>query len=113
MSGWIRDYDPTRPIHYEGTIHYPESLEGTVVDMVSTMYPTIERIIELAGGRQALRALALPDQEVLGLHYYAGLAPDEIAGILGCSVAVVHKRLQRARERLRARIEGDPRGPKN
>ena len=48
MSGWMRDYDPTRPIHYEGTIHYPESLAGPVVDMVSTMYPTIERIIELA-----------------------------------------------------------------
>ncbi len=48
MSGWMRDYDPTRPIHYEGTIHYPEALAGPVVDMVSTMYPTIERITELA-----------------------------------------------------------------
>jgi RNA polymerase sigma-70 factor (ECF subfamily) len=57
--------------------------------------------------RQALRELAPADQEVLGLHYYAGLTPPEIAVVLGCGVPVVHKRLQRARERLRARIEGD------
>lgn len=59
--------------------------------------------------RQALRALSASDQEVLSLHYYAGLTPAEMARVLDCAPGVVHKRLQRARERLRARIEGDSR----
>lgn len=62
--------------------------------------------------RDALRELSPADQEVLSLHYYAGLAPEEMAVTLGCSVTVVHKRLQRARERLRLRIGGDRRGPR-
>jgi RNA polymerase sigma-70 factor (ECF subfamily) len=57
--------------------------------------------------RQALRELSVADQEVLALHYFAGLTPPEISGVLGCAVPVVHKRLQRARERLRVRFEGD------
>ena len=62
--------------------------------------------------REARRELSPADQEVLSLHYYAGLAPEEMAATLACSVTVVHKRLQRARERLRLRIEGDRRGSK-
>jgi beta-galactosidase len=49
MSGWIHDYDPTRPVHYEGTINFPEEgLRDRVVDMISVMYPTVDRIIALA-----------------------------------------------------------------
>jgi RNA polymerase sigma-70 factor, ECF subfamily len=59
--------------------------------------------------RQALLQLSADDQEVLGLCYYAGLTPPEIADVLGCTPAAVHKRLHRARERLRHRIEGDTR----
>jgi len=58
---------------------------------------------------QAMAGLSTADQEVLGLCYYAGLAPPEIAEVLGCAPAAVHKRLHRARERLRRRIEGDSR----
>lgn len=59
--------------------------------------------------RQALRQLSEADQEIIGLHYYAGMSPAEIGQVLGCTPAVVHKRLQRARERLRRRIEEESR----
>lgn len=62
MSGWIHDYDPSRPVHYEGTAneynrpeYVPENyaegwttvkgkqaLDAPWVDVVSRMYPTIE-----------------------------------------------------------------------
>jgi len=40
MAEWIRGADPTRLIHYEGAHDSP------MVDVVSTMYPTVERLIE-------------------------------------------------------------------
>jgi len=46
-AGWIHGYDPTRPVHYEGTIHVPGKV-SPVVDIISIMYPTLERLIELA-----------------------------------------------------------------
>lgn len=42
MADWIKKADPTRAIHYEGTIHTEK--EG--YDVVSTMYPTVDRLIE-------------------------------------------------------------------
>jgi len=42
MAKHIRSVDPTRPIHY----HPAE--DARVVDMISTMYPTVDKIVELA-----------------------------------------------------------------
>lgn len=52
LAGWIRSFDPLRPIHYEGALrpewgqgwHTPESLKRghTASDIVSTMYPPLE-----------------------------------------------------------------------
>jgi len=62
MAGWIHDYDPSRPVHYEGTtgnVYRPEYLpsnstegwnltlgkqllDAPWVDVLSRMYPTIE-----------------------------------------------------------------------
>jgi beta-galactosidase/beta-glucuronidase len=44
MADWIRKFDPSRLIHYEG------AGESPVMDIVSVMYPTIERL-EKAGQR--------------------------------------------------------------
>ena len=48
MSAWIRDYDPTRPIHYEGA---QASLEDrndprdpATVDFISRMYPRVTEL---------------------------------------------------------------------
>ena len=46
MAGWIKDYDPTRPIHYEGAAGKPT--DYPYVDMLSRMYARIPEIIRLA-----------------------------------------------------------------
>ncbi|MDR6878710.1 beta-galactosidase [Bacillus sp. 3255] len=40
MAAWVREADPTRPIHYE------RAYDAPVVDIVSSMYPAVETIIE-------------------------------------------------------------------
>ena len=72
---------------------------------VSTRAPSDDRAMV----RQAILALSAEDQEVIGLCYFAGLTPPEIADVQGCTPAAVHKRLHRARERLRRQLEGDER----
>jgi RNA polymerase sigma-70 factor (ECF subfamily) len=62
---------------------------------------------ERSAVRRAVSQLSLADQELIGLHYYAGLEYQEIAEVLASSVPTVHKRMQRARQRLRALMEGD------
>ncbi|SDT94886.1 beta-galactosidase [Verrucomicrobium sp. GAS474] len=61
MAGWIRGYDPTRPLHYEPGIWpwLPEALmpkkryDGgyRVTDIVCPMYATIDQIVEWATDR--------------------------------------------------------------
>ncbi len=46
MAGWIHDYDPTRPIHYEGAVGQPK--DPYYVDMISRMYARIPQIIRFA-----------------------------------------------------------------
>ncbi len=53
MADWIHEYDPTRPIHYESGGDAPE------LDMVSVMYPTLERIIEMATDPGEIRPLIM------------------------------------------------------
>ncbi len=57
MAEWIRQRDPTRRIHYEGATgwgaryrdrKYEGPEEAPAVDIVSVMYPTLERLVELA-----------------------------------------------------------------
>ena len=48
LAGWIHAYDPTRPIHYESIVHYESARHTPVVDVVSVMYPTVDRIVEMA-----------------------------------------------------------------
>ena len=45
MAGWIHDYDPTRPIHYEGAQGDPT--DPYYVDVISRMYAKIPEIIRL------------------------------------------------------------------
>jgi beta-galactosidase/beta-glucuronidase len=52
MAGWIHAYDPTRPVHYEGATgwggHYEGPEDAPYVDVVSVMYPSLDRLAELA-----------------------------------------------------------------
>ena len=46
MAGWIHDYDPTRPVHYEGAAARPR--DAAYVDVISRMYERIPGIVRLA-----------------------------------------------------------------
>jgi beta-galactosidase len=46
MAAWIRDYDPTRPIHYEGAVGTPK--DPYYVDVISRMYARIHQIVAIA-----------------------------------------------------------------
>jgi RNA polymerase sigma factor (sigma-70 family) len=51
--------------------------------------------------RELLSKLALGDREILRRYYELGMTIDEMTVDLGVSRAVVHKRLERARQRVR------------
>lgn len=46
MAQWIREFDPTRYIHYEGAQGKPT--DPFYVDMMSRMYPSIDELTEIA-----------------------------------------------------------------
>ncbi|MBD2868502.1 glycoside hydrolase family 2 TIM barrel-domain containing protein [Paenibacillus arenilitoris] len=39
MAAWVREKDPTRPIHYE------RASDSPIVDIVSSMYPSVDRLV--------------------------------------------------------------------
>jgi beta-galactosidase len=47
-AAWVRRYDPSRPLHYEGAIRFDWTSDQTVSDLVNPMYPTIDAIVEHA-----------------------------------------------------------------
>jgi len=52
-AGWVRRYDPSRPLHYEGAIRWDWSSDQHVSDFVCPMYPPISAIVAHAkSGRQ-------------------------------------------------------------
>ena len=46
MSGWLRDYDPNKPIHYEEAIR--EKLTPKSIDVIGLMYPSLETVEQMA-----------------------------------------------------------------
>ncbi len=49
LAGWIRGYDPTRPIHYEGAIRLTDWRGGHLSsDVICPMYPQIDRLVAYA-----------------------------------------------------------------
>ena len=47
-AGWLRRYDPSRPLHYEGAIRFGWAADQTASDVTSPMYPEIDAIVEHA-----------------------------------------------------------------
>ena len=80
---------------------------------VPTMAPGPENLLEQAELRAVLqelmRALSPAHRIVLVLRDVEGLAYEEIAAILGCSLGTVKSRLARAREALRREFLACPR----
>jgi len=48
MAGWIKSYDPTRFIHYEGAQYADNSPDPEFVDVMSRMYTTIPKVVAIA-----------------------------------------------------------------
>ena len=44
-AAWLRRYDPSRPLHYEGAIRYDWSSDQGISDMTCPMYPPISAIV--------------------------------------------------------------------
>ncbi len=44
-AGWLRRYDPTRPLHYEGAIKWDWASDQTASDLTCPMYPPISAIV--------------------------------------------------------------------
>jgi beta-galactosidase len=57
MAGWIREYDPTRPIHYEGAASEPRDPDW--VDVVSRMYTKIPELGKMAKDPGEARPIVL------------------------------------------------------
>ncbi|MEP6623205.1 MAG: glycoside hydrolase family 2 TIM barrel-domain containing protein, partial [Acidimicrobiia bacterium] len=52
LAGWIRSYDGTRPLHYEGAIMWAWDREQNATDVLCPMYPEIADIVAWAEARQ-------------------------------------------------------------
>ncbi|GAB4573858.1 MAG: beta-galactosidase LacZ [Anaerolineae bacterium] len=59
MAGWIRGYDPSRPIHYEGAIAPDWHAGHLASDLVCPMYPSIEQIVAYARDPRGDRPLIM------------------------------------------------------
>jgi beta-galactosidase len=58
-AGWVRSYDPTRPLHYEGAISADWHEGHRATDVVCPMYPTLDALRVYAGHARADRPVIL------------------------------------------------------
>ncbi len=59
LAGWIRAYDPTRPLHYEGAIAADWEGGHAASDIVCPMYPPVEQIRRFGQRSQDPRPLIM------------------------------------------------------
>ncbi|MGZ8527761.1 MAG: glycoside hydrolase family 2 TIM barrel-domain containing protein, partial [Candidatus Limnocylindrales bacterium] len=66
-AGWLRRYDPSRPLHYEGAIRYDWGGDQGVSDITCPMYPPISAIVGHArSGRQRHPLIMCEYQHAMG-----------------------------------------------
>ena len=58
-AAFVRDFDPTRPLHYEGAIRHGWLKGKTVTDVVCPMYPSIHAITSYAKSKELDRPLIM------------------------------------------------------
>ncbi len=59
MAGWIREFDPSRPVHYEGVMHKGWDKGHLVTDFICPMYPSVDSIINWAKTTKDYRPLIM------------------------------------------------------
>ncbi|SFD24513.1 glycoside hydrolase family 2 TIM barrel-domain containing protein [Algibacter pectinivorans] len=52
MAGWIKAYDPTRFIHYEGAQYSDNTIDPEYVDVISRMYTSIPEVVAIANNKK-------------------------------------------------------------
>ncbi|WP_030440477.1 glycoside hydrolase family 2 TIM barrel-domain containing protein [Actinoplanes subtropicus] len=66
-AGWVRRYDPTRPVQYEGAIRDDWERPQTASDILCPMYPSLDSIVEHArSGRQTLPLIMCEYSHAMG-----------------------------------------------
>jgi len=84
---------------------------SSTIDPDEPLYVAPERLPAVANLDQALGSIASEEpraSQVLELHYFGGLTPDEIAEALDISLVTVHRDLRMAKARLRENLrQGD------
>ena len=73
---------------------------GKPIEREPTTPPDVNNSADAAQVHRALKQLSASAREVIQLHYFSGLAHEEIARVLGTTPQAVHGRLQRARRTL-------------
>jgi beta-galactosidase len=58
-AAWLRAYDPSRPLHYEGAIRYDWAAARNVTDITCPMYPPIAAIVDHARNGSQVRPLIM------------------------------------------------------
>jgi beta-galactosidase len=58
-AAWVRAYDPSRPLHYEGAIRFDWGVETDVTDLTCPMYPVIDSLIAHARNGTQQRPLIM------------------------------------------------------
>jgi len=59
MAGWIRRYDPTRPLQYEGALEWNLYGEAAATDVICPMYTSIDELVAWAKSGHGERPLIL------------------------------------------------------
>ncbi len=66
-AGWVRSFDPARPLHYEGAIMFDWCGEQSATDLICPMYPPIEAIVAHShSGRQWLPLIMCEYSHAMG-----------------------------------------------
>jgi beta-galactosidase len=59
LGGWIRGFDPSRPLHYEGALESNWYRDHPTTDVICPMYPEIEQIVRWAKSGHGERPLIM------------------------------------------------------
>ncbi len=59
LAGWIRGYDPSRIIHYEGVVHHGWQAGRQASDLYAPMYPAVDKIVAYAKDASNTRPLIM------------------------------------------------------
>jgi len=59
LGGWIRGYDASRPLHYEGALESDWHRDHPTTDVICPMYPEIEEIVRWAKSGRGDRPLIM------------------------------------------------------